>query len=189
MSKNWAAAVLGVAAVQLVTVRAGAQEREDEHTRSAARGQENFGIGAQLGFFDPSGVAVRLGARAVSLHVPAGVLPVLLNYGSAREPDYKFLAPLEIAPQVLVELVEFKNEVRGGLRLGYRYNAALGSGGSFGGQLGKRFGHVLLEGAWGISIYPKAAENLRGDQVPEGASFNFPPALNWGLNVAVFYYP
>lgn len=152
--------------------------------------QENFGIGAQIGFYTPTGLSLRAGARAASLEVAAGVMPTLLSYAEGPyDNKLKLLAPLELAPTLLVDVLETKDHMRGGLRFGYRYNFALGHGGTLGGQLGKRFGHWLLEGSWGICIYPKAEDNLRGDQVSQNASFKFPPFLNWGLNVSAFYFP
>jgi hypothetical protein len=152
--------------------------------------QENFGFGAQIGSANPSGVIVRVGARAISLDVTAGFVPVLLDYGNAQSPSLKLLAPFEVTPQVLIDVVNFKNDIRGGLRFGYRYNTALGYGLTVGGQIGKRVSKkLLLEGLWGISYYPRAADNLRGDQVPAGTSFNFPPQLGYGLSVGLLYYP
>jgi hypothetical protein len=152
--------------------------------------QENFGFGAQLGFYNPSGLTVRAGARALSLDVTAGFVPLLLDYGSAQNPSLKLLAPFEITPQVLIDVVNFKDDLRGGLRLGYRYNTALGYGLTVGGQIGKRVTKkLLLEGLWGISYYPRASDNLRGDQVPVGTRFNFPPELGYGLSVGLLYYP
>lgn len=183
--------MLGVSLCSSAVARAQEPSRtgDDEHPKTAARGQENFGLGATLGIFNPSGLVLRGGARAAALEVTAGFMPTLLSYGSSRAPDLKFIAPFELTPQLLFEVAELKREVRAGLRLGYRYNWALGQGGSVGGQLGKRFGHVLLEGIFGLTVYPRAAERLRGDEVPPGSSFNFPPWLNWGFNVSVLYYP
>lgn len=166
-----------------------AQERPRANKPSAAVGQEHFGFGAGLGFYNPSGVVLRAGTRHVSLEASAGFTPLLLSYGGSRNPDLKLIAPLEVSPQLVFEILEFPKEIRGGLRLGYRYNAALGQGGTFGGQLGKRWGRLLLEGVWGISIYPKAGDELRGDQVPAGTSFNFPPEFSYGLTVQILYYP
>jgi hypothetical protein len=96
---------------------------------------------------------------------------------------------VEVTPQIVFDFLEFRHEVRAGLRVGYRYNTALGDGGTLGGQIGKRWGHLLLEGLWGITVYPNAASKLRGDEVPEGTDFNFPPEFNYGLTVQVLYYP
>jgi hypothetical protein len=163
--------------------------RAQDPGQSSALGQESFGVGATLGFFNPNGLAVRGGARAASLELTAGFMPTLLSYGSSRDPRLKFLAPFEVTPQLLFELAELKRDLRAGLRLGYRYNWVLGHGGSVGGQIGKRFGHFLVEGVGGVTVYPRASDRLRGERVPEGSSFNFPPWLNWGLNVSFFYYP
>jgi hypothetical protein len=90
---------------------------------------------------------------------------------------------------LVINAVTFPREIRGALRLGYRYNAALGHAGTLGGQLGKRWGHFLLEGLWGISIFPNAEDKLRGKEVPANASFDLPPALGWGLSVNFMYFP
>jgi hypothetical protein len=152
--------------------------------------QENFGFGAQLGSYSPSGVLVRAGARALSLDVTAGFVPLLLDYGNPQSPSLKLLAAFEITPQVLIDVVNFKNDIRGGMRFGYRYNTVLGYGVTLGGQIGKRVTkRLLLEGYGGTSYYPRAADNLRGDQVPAGTSFNLPPQLGYGLSVGLLYYP
>ncbi|MEO7034354.1 MAG: hypothetical protein ABI548_10695 [Polyangiaceae bacterium] len=152
--------------------------------------QENFGFGAQLGFYNPSGLTVRAGVRAISLDVTAGFVPLLLDYGSTQNPSLKLLAPFEVTPQVLIDVVNFKNDIRGGLRFGYRYNTALGYGLTVGGQIGKRVTKkLLLEGLWGISYYPHASDNLRGDQMPADTHFNLPPELGYGLSVGLLYYP
>jgi len=183
--------VLGVSLCSSAVASAQEPSRtgDGERPKTAARGQENFGLGATLGFFNPSGLVLRGGARAAALEVTAGFMPALLSYGSSRAPQLKFIAPFELTPQLVFEVAELKREIRAGLRLGYRYNWALGHGGSVGGQLGKRFGHVVLEGVFGVAVYPGAADRLRGDEVPQGSSFNFPPSLNWGFNVNVLYYP
>jgi uncharacterized membrane protein YfcA len=165
-----------------------AQEAKPKKT-SAAEGQENFGFGAGIGFVSPSGLVLRAGARVVSVEGAAGFMPALLSYGSQQNPQLKLIAPLEATGQVVFEVLEFPREIRGGLRLGYRHNLVLGPGGTLGGQIGKRWGHLLLEGVWGISLYPDARDRLNGEQVPEGTSYNFPPELNWGLSVQVLYYP
>jgi len=176
---------LGALSISLASTWAHAQAAEP-----SLAVQENFGIGAQVGFYTPTGLSLRAGARTSSLEVAAGVMPTLLSYSEGLYGDkLKLIVPLEVAPTFLVEVLETKDHMRGGLRLGYRYNVALGQGGTLGGQLGKRFGHWLLEGSWGICVYPKAEHNLRGDQVPQDASFKFPPFLNWGLNVSAFYFP
>jgi hypothetical protein len=179
----------GLCCTGLASAQEADGNRDGERPKSAARGQEHFGVGATLGFFNPSGVSLRGGARAASLEVTGGFMPSLLSYGSSRDPQLKFIAPFELTPQLLFEVAELKRELRAGLRLGYRYNWALGHGGSAGGQIGKRFGHFLLEGVFGLTVYPGAADRLRGEEVPAGASFNFPPALNWGFNVSFFYDP
>lgn len=162
---------------------------ERDRLATATGGQENFGMGATLGFFNPSGLALRGGVREASLEVTAGFMPSLLSYGSSRDPQLKLIAPFEITPQLLFELLQFKHGGRAGLRMGYRYNWVLGHGGSLGGHIGKRIGRLLIEGVWGLTAYPGAADRLLGDRVPEGSKFNFPPWLNWGLNVSLFYYP
>ena len=168
---------------------AGAQEAAPKKKPSAAVGQEHFGFGAGIGFFNPNGLVLRAGARQVSLEASGGFAPALLSYGGNRDPELKLIAPLEVSPQVVFDVIELPREIRGGLRMGYRYNWALGHGGTFGGQVGKRWGHVLLEGLWGITVYPKAAEQLRGDRVPDGTNFNFPPEFAYGLTVQLLYYP
>ena len=49
--------------------------------------------------------------------------------------------------------------------------------------------HWPLEGIWGLSNYPDAADHLRGDQVPNDTSFNVPPELGYGLSFAASFYP
>lgn len=192
MLQGWVGvAIVGVGVcVSQAAIAEGADGKGDpSRPPSVARGQENFGLGAELGFYNPNGFALRGGARAASLEVAFGFTPSLLSYGSAREPKLKFLAPLEVAPQLVFDIIEIKRELRGGLRVGYRYNWALGHGGSVGGQIGKRFGDFLVEGVGGITVYPNAAGRLRGDEVPANAGLNFPPALNWGVGVSIFFYP
>jgi hypothetical protein len=114
----------------------------------------------------------------------------LLNYGSDRDPKLKLLAPFELTPQLLLGDIELGNKIHGAFRVGYRYNLALSHGFTFGGQLSKRWGHLQLEGLWGVSVFPNAADELRdGDAVPENTSFNFPPSVTWGLSVGLMYYP
>ncbi len=179
-----AAAVLGLLLVKPAAAQESAREKP-----SAAVGQENFGFGASIGFYNPNGLVLRLGARPVALDVTGGFAPALLSYGTNANPKLKLIAPLEVTPQLLIHVVTFSREIRGGLRLGYRYNWALGHGGTLGGQVGNRWGHFLLEGLWGITIYPNAADKLRGDEVPAGTSFNFPPQFSYGLSVNFMYFP
>jgi len=196
MKSRWLGAVVALGSSLLAAGQANAQtavppaEPGPSGVVEAPPVQENFGMGAQLGFFNPSGLSVRAGARALSLDVSAGFVPVLLSYGGSRSPDLKFIAPFEVSPQLLIDVVQFKHEMRGGLRLGYRYNTALGHAATLGGQIGKHISpHLLLEGVWGLSYYPRASDRLRGDQVPAGTSFNFPPELGYGLTVDLLYYP
>ena len=175
--------------LMFASVAAAEEEPLPAKKPSAAVGQENFGFGASIGFYNPNGLILRAGARVVSVDVTAGFVPVLLSYGGNRDPSLKLIAPFEVTPQLSVELLTFPKEIRAGLRAGYRYNVDLGHGGTFGGQLSKRWGHVLLEGLWGITVYPKASDRLRGDRLPGGTEFNFPPELNYGLTVNLLYYP
>lgn len=153
-------------------------------------GQESFGFGAQIGFYNPTGVSLRVGDRARSLDLSAGFAPTLVSYGDSQNPRLKFIAPFEVSPQLLIDAITFRGDIRGGIRLGYRYNTAFGHGATLGGQLGKRIRRkLLLEGVWGLSYYPRAAHELRGDQVPREASFNFPPELAFGLTVGLLFFP
>jgi hypothetical protein len=196
MLSRWLGLGVGPLAGCLATCRAEATpiETKDANTPTAgvatdAR-QQNFGFGAELGFYNPSGIALRAGARDLSLDVAAGFVPVLLSYGSAPNPKLKLLVPLEVSPQLLIHAITFRDDIRGGLRLGYRYNAALGHGATLGAQIGKRVTRkLLLEGVWGVSYYPNAADRLRGNQVPRDTSFNFPPQLGYGLTVSLLFYP
>jgi len=181
-----------VIALSLLVARAaGAQAAKaaGEAKGADAVGQENFGFGASLGFFNPNGLVLRGGMREASLEVAGGFGMTLLSYGPDASPELKLIAPLEIAPQLVFDFLEFRKGVIAGLRAGYRFNTALGSGATIGAQVGKRWRHVRLEGLWGITVYPKAADRLRGEEVPEGTSFNFPPQIAWGLSVQLLYYP
>lgn len=152
--------------------------------------QHNLSLGAQVGFYNPNGLAVRAGFRPISLEVAAGWVPTLLSYGSDRNPNLKLIAGFELTPQLLLGNIKFENKIHGAFRVGYRYNLMLGHGATLGGQLSKRWGHLQLEGLWGVSVFPGAADKLRADHtVRAGTSFNFPPALNWGLTVGLMYYP
>ncbi len=102
--------------------------RTEEAEKTAAVGQENFGVGAGVGLFNPNGLVLRGGARAVSLEVSGGFGITLLTYGSNTDPTLELLAPPEVTPQLVFDFLEFRHEVRAGLRAGYRYNAALGNG-------------------------------------------------------------
>ncbi|HXK17224.1 MAG TPA: hypothetical protein VNG33_05470 [Polyangiaceae bacterium] len=190
-----------VAVLGLVWVNSAAAQ-EPAKQPSAAVGQENLGLGVGVGFFNPNGPVLRVGARAIALDVSAGYTVAALSYTTPRpdtgalfsasneEPHIKFLAPLEVTPQVLIHVGTLQREIRGALRFGYRYNVALGHGATLGGQVGKRWGHFLLEGLWGISIYPTADDRLRDREVvPAAASFKFPPALGYGLTVNFMYFP
>ena len=179
--------MVSVVALSLFIPRAASAQAEVK--KSAAVGQEHFGFGAGLGLFNPSGLVLRCGSRVVSLEVSGGFNVTLLSYGSNTDPTLELLVPLEVTPQVVFDFLEFKHEVRAGLRAGYRYNTALGHGGTVGGQIGKRWGHLLLEGLWGITVYPEASAELRGEEVPQGTDFNFPPEFNYGFTVQLLYYP
>ena len=186
--------VLGAMGVCVLTARpAAAVERAAsgvEAPKPQAEGQGNFALGAQVGFYNPNGLAVRAGFRPLSLEVAAGWAPTLLSYGSDRDPKLKLLAPFELTPQLLLGDIKLGNEIHGAFRAGYRYNLTLGHGFTFGGQLSKRWGHLQLEGLWGVSVYPNAVDELRDeDAVPENTSFNFPPSVTWGLSVGLMYYP
>jgi hypothetical protein len=137
-----------------MTGLASAQEATPKK-KSAAEGQESFGFGAGVGFFNPNGLVLRGGARLVSLEASGGFAPALLSYGSPQSPRLKLIAPLEVTGQAVFDAIEFSREIRGGLRLGYRHNFALGPGGTVGGQIGKRWGHVLLEGVWASASTPR----------------------------------
>lgn len=152
--------------------------------------QHHFGFGAQLGFYNPNGLAVRGGWQSLSLEAAAGFTPTVLSYGGNSNPKLKLIAPFEVTPQLLLGDIKLGASIHGAFRVGYRYNWALGHGGTVGGQISKRYGHLQLEGLWGITIYPDAPEQLRSaDTVPDRTSFNFPPALTWGLTVGLLYYP
>lgn len=175
--------------VTSVAAAAEGQVKPPAKKPSAAVGQESFGFGAGIGLYNPNGLMLRAGARVVAVDVTAGFVPILLSYGGNSSPKLKLIAPFEVTPQLSFELLTFPREIRAGLRAGYRFNSELGQGGTFGGQIGKRWGHVLLEGLWGITIYPKASQRLRGDTLPAGTEFNFPPELSYGLTVNLLYYP
>ncbi len=148
------------------------------------------GFGAQVGFFNPNGVTLRAGSGPVALEGSAGFSLSLLSYGGNRSPDLKLIAPFEVSPQVLLGDIQLHRAIHGSFRLGYRYNVALGHGGTVGAQIARRWTHWQLEGLWGVTIYPDAADRLREDgRVPAETSFNFPPAINWGLTVGILYYP
>lgn len=152
--------------------------------------QENFAFGPQIGFYNPNGLVLRLGARALSLDVTAGFVPVVVAYGPSQSSSLKFLLPMEVTPQLLIHVLTFRDDVRGGLRLGYRYNTALGHGATLGGQIAKRISpRFQLEGLWGVTYYPHASRELRGEEFPEGTNFNFPPEFGYGLSVGLLYYP
>ncbi len=177
-------------AVGLICWASEARAQEKPAPAPAALGQEHFAFGPTLGFGNPNGLQVRAGDKALALDVTAGFAPILFNYGDSRDPSYKLLVPFEVSPQIVIHALTFRNEIRGAVRLGYRYNVTLGHGATLGAQIHKRMSrHVALEGAWTLSYYPNAAERLRGDAVPDGASFNFPPQLNAGLSVSLLYYP
>ncbi len=172
-----------------------AQQREEPLASAANReaptpADKYFGVGASLGFYQPNGLLVRAGLPAAALELAGGFTPIALSYGSDRDPKLKFLAPLEGTTVLIVQVLKMRHELRGALRLGYRYNAALSHGATLGGQISKRISpHWDLEGLWGVSYYPKARSELRGRDVPADASFNFPPELNWGLNVQLVFLP
>ena len=153
-------------------------------------GQQNFALGAQVGFYNPNGLALRAGFRPISVEAAAGWTPTLLSYGGDDNPKLKLIAPLELTPQLLLGDIKLGNKIHGAFRLGYRYNLMLGHGFTFGGQLSKRWGHVQLEGLWGVSVFPDAVFKLQEeDAVPANPRFNFPPSVNWGLTVGLMYYP
>jgi hypothetical protein len=148
------------------------------------------GLGAQVGFFNANGVTLRAGYGAIALEGSAGFALSLLSYGSDRNPDLKLIAPFEVSPQVLLGDIPLTKTIHGSFRLGYRYNVALGHGGTVGGQVARRWTHWQLEGLWGVTVYPGATDRLREDgRVPAETSFNFPPSVNWGLTVGMLYYP
>jgi len=152
--------------------------------------QANFGFGAQIGFYNPNGLSVRAGSRTISLEVSAGFVPVLLSYGDSRSPDLKLLFPFEVTPQLVIHATTFRHGITAAALLGYRYNMALGHGATLGGQIEKRIApKLVVEGMLGFSYYPDAANRLRGDQVPEGTTFNFPPQLGEGITVGLLIYP
>jgi hypothetical protein len=177
----------------LTTLSAAAGERDagaDDAPKPQAEVQRNFALGAQAGFYNPNGLALRAGFRPISLEAAAGWVPTLLSYGGDRDPTLKLIAPFELTPQLVLGDVKFGNDVHGALRIGYRYNLTLGHGVTLGGQLSKRWGHLQLEGLWGVSIFPDAVAQLRKEgTVPEDPSYNFPPSVNWGLTVGLMYYP
>lgn len=152
--------------------------------------QAYFGFGAQVGFYNPNGFSARVGVPAISLEATVGFVPVLLDYGDSQHPELKFLMPFEVSPQLVIHAVTFRNDIRGNLLLGYRYNAALGHAPTIGGQIEKRVSrHWLIEGMWGISYYPDAADRLRGNQVAKDTDFQFPPQLGAGISIGALFYP
>lgn len=186
--------VWGALGVGILTALPAAAVERDAGAADAATTQpevqRSFALGAQVGFYNPNGLAVRAGFRPLLLEAAAGWMPTLLSYGGDRDPTLKLIAPFEITPQLLLGDVKFGSEVHGAIRIGYRYNLALGHGVTLGGQLSKRWGHLQLEGLWGVSIFPDAVAQLREEGiVPENPSYNFPPSLNWGLTVGLMYYP
>lgn len=186
MMARWLGWSLGVAALGT----GGVARAMDEAPAAPPSPLTGVGFGAQLGFFNPNGVTVRAGHGAVALEGSAGFALSLLSYGGNRNPDLKLIAPFEVSPQLLFGDIKLTRGIHGSFRLGYRYNVALGHGGTVGGQLARRWTHWQLEGLWGVSVYPGAADRLREDgRVPKETSFNFPPALSWGLTVAMMYYP
>ena len=157
---------------------------------AAPEGQENFGVGAQIGFFNPEGLALRAGARAISLEAAGGFVPILLSYGDRTAPTLRLLFPAEATGQIIVHALTLGNDVRGALRMGYRYNAMLGHGATLGAQVAKRFGaHLQLEAMGGVSVYPDATNQLRGSEVSASEHFNYPPELGGGVTVGLMFFP
>jgi hypothetical protein len=193
MAARWLGIVTGLAVLALAlpgALAAPPDASSETQQEAQAEVQRHFGFGAQLGFYNPNGLAARAGWLPLSIEAAAGFTPTLLSYGGNQNPRLELIAPLELTPQILVGDIKLSSSIHGAFRTGYRYNWALGHGATFGGQLSKRYGHLQLEGLWGISIYPDAARRVRDDgTVPETASFNFPPALTWGLTVGLLYYP
>jgi hypothetical protein len=188
--------VVGAIAVSLLAaLPALAAEAERDADAKAplepqAEGQQNLALGAQVGFYNPNGLALRAGFRPISLEAAAGWAPTLLSYGGDRHSKLKLIAPLELTPQLLLGDIQLGNKIHGAFRVGYRYNLTLGHGFTLGGQLSKRWGHLQLEGLWGLSVFPNAVDELREENVlPENTSFNFPPSVTWGLTVGLMYYP
>ena len=192
--RAWWLGILGLSCAALLAAEpAEAAERdagEGKEPASEEELQQNFAFGAQVGFFNPNGLAVRAGFRPISLEVAGGFAPTLLSYGGQSDPDLKLIAPFEITPQLLLGDLKLGNKIHGAFRLGYRYNLKLGHGVTFGGQLSKRWGHLQLEGLWGMSVFPGAVDKLSEEHtVPGNTSYNFPPSITWGLTVGLLYYP
>lgn len=168
----------------------GAARAANDAPRATGSPLTGVGFGAQVGFFNPNGVTLRAGSGPIALEGSVGFALSLLSYGSDQSPDLKLIAPFEVSPQVLLGDIRLDRTIHGSFRLGYRYNVALGHGGTFGGQIARRWTHWQLEGLWGVTIYPGAADRLRENGwVPAEPSFNFPPSINWGLTVGMLYYP
>ncbi len=153
--------------------------------------QEAFGFGAQIGFYNPNGVSVRAGARAIALQVIAGFTPKAVSYGGYRDQKYEFFMTSEVTAQAVIYATTFRNEIRGHALIGYRYNGVYGHGAMLGAQIEKRVTRkLLLEGLWGFSYYPAAADRVRGDKVPKDADFGFPPPqIDFGVSVGLLFFP
>jgi hypothetical protein len=184
--------LLGVIVGAAVLLAPHGARAEGETTEKTAEPEPltGFGVGAQLGFFNPSGFALRGGYGPVAIEAAAGFAVTALTWGSDRNPELKFIAPFEVSPQLLLGDIALTKTLHGSFRVGYRYNVLLGHGGTFGGQIARRWDHWQLEGLWGISVFTQAAQRLRDKgTVPPDTSFNIPPALQYGLTVGIMYYP
>src|SRR5687767_7784515 len=72
--------------------------------KTAAVGQENFGMGAGIGFFNPNGLVLRGGARVASLELSGGFAPALLSYeNEPNKPRLLLIAPLEGSSQLVID--------------------------------------------------------------------------------------
>jgi len=184
------ARLLGIVAMLGLFATRTAAAEEPRKKPDEAIGQQNFALGLQGGFYNPNGLFVRGGLEAASLELAGGFVPVLLSYGSDVDPKLKVIAPLEVTGQLVLGALEVTSHTRMALRVGYRYNVDLGHGATLGGQATRRWGHFQLEGLYGLTIYPDAADRLRvRGAIPADTHFNFPPSINGGLTIGVAYYP
>jgi hypothetical protein len=77
----WRGRILGVEGV-IVSLLAVCSAHADEAPPKSGGfgGQHNFGIGAQLGLYQPNGFALRIGAREFAIEVAGGYMLQVLAY-------------------------------------------------------------------------------------------------------------
>jgi hypothetical protein len=158
-----------------------AVDSEDPLTKG---GQRNFAVGAQVGWYQASGMTLQLGTPDIALSMSGGFQPIIFN---ERPNSLGLMTSAEADVDGLIRIADVSGTTPLGLRLGYRYNTVVGHGLGIGGYAERRMTKVIaISGSYGITIFPRAFDRLehRGRD-----PFGIAGVIGGGLSIGLLFYP